>query len=271
MPTKSDATRRIRRALEELPQLMDLNSSALEFIEWHRTTRVTIVNTFGDNSLHVKEFVEIPFSARAASYINPSRSEALAMESYRSGLNEAAAILVSMLKEIEEYWSDDTAPYAVTESQEVPEQQASHRVFVVHGRDEGSRNTVARFLESLELEPIILQEQPNEGRTIIQKFEDHSGVGFAVVLCSPDDVGALASEADKLLPRPRQNVILELGFFWGRLGRNRVCALLDGDMEMPSDYDGVLYVSMDRGEGWKLTLAREMRAAGMTIDMNLVV
>ena len=142
---------------------------------------------------------------------------------------------------------------------------------MVHGRDDGTRNTVARFLETLGLEVVILQETPNEGKTIIEKFEDHSEVGFAIVLCTPDDIGALASDPDNRRVRPRQNVVLELGFFLGRLGRNRVCALLQGDMEMPSDYGGVLFVPLDNTEGWKLTLARELRAAGMAIDMNQIV
>ena len=270
MSTKYDATRRINGSLEEIPILTDLHSSAPEFIEWHRNTRVAIIHTFGDDSRHVKEFVGISFSG---AFIVPDDggNEVRAREAYRSGFSEASAILVSMLKEIEEYWPDDRPPRPISDSLAESDQTVSSKVFLVHGRDGGTKDTVARFLESLGLEVVILQEQASEGRTIIQKFEDHSGVGFAVVLCSPDDVGALASEKDKLHPRPRQNVILELGFFWGRLGRNRVCALLDGDMEMPSDYDGVLYIPIDRGEGWKLTLAREMRAAGMTIDMNLVV
>ncbi len=117
----------------------------------------------------------------------------------------------------------------------------------------------------------MLQYKPSEGRNDNRELEESSQVRFAVVLCTPDDVGAIATESDNLMYRPSQNVILELGFFLGRLGRNRVCALLEGDMDMPSDYAGVLYVPIDDAGGWKLTLAREMRAAGMTIDMNLVV
>src|ERR1035438_6975181 len=68
------------------------------------------------------------------------------------------------------------------------------KVFVVHGHDDEAKEKVARFLERLKLEPIILHEQPNEGRTVIEKFEVFADVGFAVVLLTPDDVGALASE-----------------------------------------------------------------------------
>ena len=268
MPTKSEATRRISRALEELPQLMDLNSIAPHFIEWRRNTRVAIVNTFGDNSQNLKEFVSIPFTARAASYINPSRSEALAEEAYCSGLSEAGALLKSMLGEIEEYWEDDNSSQLASPTQMMPEQQVSNRVFVVHGRDDGAKNTVARFLESFDLEAVILHEQPNAGRTIVEKFEDYADVGFAVVLCTPDDIGGLAGDPDSWRPRPRQNVILELGFFLGELGRGKVCPLVKGDLEMPSDYDGVLYVQMEGSEDWRTKLAIELKSAGLPVDLN---
>lgn len=262
--TKSHARERIKGALDQIPELRLLTSSAEEFTKWKRSTRVAIEYAFGADSRQVKEF-------RSISYTPWILESELFKGAYESGLTAAKALLESMLDEIEEYWPDDSLRQPNSEAQEIPEQLVSNRVFVVHGRDGGSRNTVARFLETLGLKPVILQEQPNEGRTIIQKFEDHSGVGFAVVLCTPDDVGALSSEKDKLRPRPRQNVILELGFFWGRLGRKKVCALLEGEMDMPSDYGGVLYIPLDNSEGWKLTLARELRAAGMAIDMNLIV
>ena len=116
------------------------------------------------------------------------------------------------------------------------------KVFLVHGRDESAREGTARFLEKLGLEAIILHEQPNAGRTIIEKVETFAGVAFAVVLLTPDDVGGIASNPPALNPRARQNVILELGYFIGRLGRAHVAALLKGDVEKPSDYDGVVYI-----------------------------
>ncbi len=268
MPTKSKAMRWIRRSLEEIDQLMDLGSRSADFIKWRRNSSVAIANTFGNDSQHKRDFDEIGYDP-VVYFSNMEDSHFSGP--YRGGLIQAKAILESMLEEIEEYWADDSQPQLVPGTQEVPEQRVSNQVFVVHGRDGGTRDIVARFLESLELEAVILQEQPNEGRTIIQKFEDHSGVGFAVVLCTPDDVGGLYSEQDKLRPRPRQNVILELGFFWGKLGRKKVCALLEGDMDMPSDFGGVLYIPLDVSEGWKLTLARELRAAGMSIDLNRIV
>lgn len=105
-----------------------------------------------------------------------------------------------------------------------PASQKSDRIFIVHGHDAAARESVARFLENLGFEAVILHEQANRGRTVIEKVEANSDVGFAVVLLTPDDLGRGISEAD-LEPRARQNVLLELGYFIGRLGRENVCAL----------------------------------------------
>lgn len=143
------------------------------------------------------------------------------------------------------------------------------KVFVVHGHDEGAREAVARFLEKIGFEPIILHEQANRGRTVIEKVIAHGDVAFAVVLLSPDDFGAASGEAPQ--PRPRQNVLLELGYFIGRLGRENVCALKRGDMELPSDFGGVVYETFDASGGWKQALARELQDAGHDIDWNAVM
>ena len=147
---------------------------------------------------------------------------------------------------------------------------ASRRVFVVHGRDAEAKATVARFLSRLSLEPIILHEQPNQGRTLIEKFEMFADVRFAIVLLTPDDAGHPRDTPEDSQPRPRQNVVLELGYFLGKLGRSNVCALVRSPIELPTDYDGVVYVPMDDGEGWKLQLAKEIRSV-IPIDMNLAV
>lgn len=144
--------------------------------------------------------------------------------------------------------------------------QFSRKVFIVHGHDDGARETVARFLERIGLEAIILHEQANQGRTIIEKVVAHSDVGFAVVLLTPDDEGCVKGGTPE--PRARQNVLLELGYFIGRLGRDKVCALKRGVVEIPSDFAGVVWETMDSGGGWKQALARELEAAGHSIDWN---
>lgn len=141
-------------------------------------------------------------------------------------------------------------------------------VFIVHGRDETAKETVARFIERLDVKAIILHEQPNAGKTIIEKFEAYSNVGFAVVLLTPDDIGSPKSIASKGKPRARQNVIFELGYFIGKLGRERVCALYKEEIELPSDIDGLVYIPMDKSGAWKSSLAKEMKHARLQIDLT---
>ena len=145
-------------------------------------------------------------------------------------------------------------------------------VFIVHGRDDGPKETVAGFLRKLGLKATILHEQPSEGLTIIEKLEKYANnAGFAIVLFTPDDVGALKNEIeDKGKPRARQNVVFELGYFIGKLGRKRVCPLFKGEIEKPSDIDGVIYVPMN-GEDWKLKLCQEMKNADFPVDMNKIL
>ena len=144
------------------------------------------------------------------------------------------------------------------------------KVFVIHGHDEAARVKVARFLEKLKLEPVILHEQENRGRTIIEKFEGYSDVGFAVVLLTPDDVGAPRDKQSELSPRARQNVISELGFFIGKLGRDRVCILKKQEVEMPSDCQGVVYTDFDDAGAWQMKVIQELKAAGFNVDANLL-
>lgn len=147
----------------------------------------------------------------------------------------------------------------------------SKKVFIVHGHDGEAREMVARFLTVIGLEPIILHEQANKGRTVIEKVEVNSDVGFAVILLTPDDEGRAKRGNELLRDRARQNVLLELGYFLGKLGREKVCALKKGEVDIPSDFAGVVWEMMDDAGGWKQRLARELEAAGHTIDWNTVM
>jgi predicted nucleotide-binding protein len=138
-------------------------------------------------------------------------------------------------------------------------------VFIVHGHDTSAKIELARLIERAGLEAIILHEQPNAGRTIIEKFEDHGGsAGFAVVLVTGDDVGG--PDRDHLKSRARQNVVGEMFWFAATLGRRHVCFLVKGDVEMPSDFAGIGYTSMDDRGAWKSELLRELAAAGYAVD-----
>ena len=147
----------------------------------------------------------------------------------------------------------------------------NRRVFIVHGHHEGKKEAVARLLEHLDMKPIILHEQPSKGQTLIEKIEQNSDVGFAVVLLTGDDLGCKKGETNKLKPRARQNVVFELGYFFGLLTRIRVCALYESGVELPSDIQGLVYVQLDDQGAWKTSLAQELRAAGFDIDLAKLI
>jgi hypothetical protein len=145
----------------------------------------------------------------------------------------------------------------------------SNKIFIVHGHDGEAREAVARFLEKIGLEAIILHEQASRGRTVIEKVEANSDVGFAIILLTPDDLGRAKTETE-LEPRARQNVLLELGYFIGKLGRDHILAIKRGDVEIPSDFAGVVWQPFEGGN-WKHSLAKELQDVGYKIDWNKVM
>lgn len=176
-----------------------------------------------------------------------------------------AAVIIPFARDYRAYVSDKISTPAVRSAP-----LGNTKVFVVHGHDAGAKETIARFIEQQGLEAVILHEKASRGMSIPEKLAAHGDVGFAVILLTPDDFGRAAAEADEK-PRARQNVILELGYFVGRLGRDRVCALLKGTVDLPTDYVGTVYVPLDDGGAWRMDLAKEMDAAGYDIDFNKVM
>ncbi|OAV64416.1 ABC-type sugar transport system, periplasmic component [Bacteroidales bacterium Barb6] len=147
----------------------------------------------------------------------------------------------------------------------------TNRVFIVHGHDETVKAKVALCLTKLGLEPIILHEQKNGGKTIIEKIEENSSdVGFAVILLTADDEGKSKSKKDSsdYKSRARQNVVFEMGYFVAKLGRERVCLLLEDGVEKPGDLDGIVYNVIDAKDSWKYDLAKELRAAGYDVSAD---
>lgn len=273
-PPKAKAIERLRKALEGIPELRETRSDSPEFQKWRRRTQLAINYTFGNDSGNSNAFFHKVYELSS-----------LRRPQYVRDFGSVVSLLESMIEETEEYWEDEeqtTSSSTRGEKQEdrdrtlkssrAPrnDRPSSNKVFVIHGRDEEAKQTVARFLEKLSLKPVILQEQPNEGRTIIEKFEYRADTQFAVALLTPDDAGSLQSNKNKLSPRARQNVIFELGFFIGRLGRNGVCALTKGDVEIPSDYAGVVYIPLDDFDGWKQKLFQELKTAGFQLDADRV-
>jgi predicted nucleotide-binding protein len=160
-------------------------------------------------------------------------------------------------------------PTEIAKKTEETERQTNN-IFIVHGHNEHTKTDLARTIEKLGLNPIILSEQPNQGQTIIEKFEMHSDVGFAVILLTADDLGKVKTE-EKDKYRARQNVILEMGYFIGKLGRSSVFPLYESGVELPSDLHGVLYNPIDDGKMWKFKLVKELIAAGYDVDANKIL
>ena len=262
---KQKVEERIRagKALSSLPARTgwNMNKMNAKLAQWCESVRALLVRVVSDESL-AEEFGVCEEVKILRSFKPPTRDEV--ETAFEHSLEPKLGKLGQMLD-----WLDliPEAPAVAESSQARP--ITGTKVFLVHGHDHGTKEMVARFVEKLGLEAIILHEQLSRSMTVIEKFEQHSDVAFAVVLLTPDDTGYPRSSPDQAKPRARQNVVLELGYFTGRLGRDRVCCLLKDDVEIPSDYAGVLYVSMD-SDAWRLRLAKEMKAAGCPVDMNKV-
>lgn len=244
--------------------------------EWNRRVKAALRRLFGEDSEHVASFAKINYTPIVFGDTTPDSTW---VDSYLSGMKRAQALIRAAISEAEDYEiraeSSDDAPTVVVSplldgegidrgtSNRVP----SNQVFLVHGHDGEMTESVARFIERLGLQPIVLSEQANAGDTVIEKFERRSDVSFAVILLSPDDIGASRKEPENLQSRARQNVVLELGYFLGSLGRRRVCPIVRGRLELPSDLHGLVYVTFD-GDAWKIELVKELKAAGIEVDAN---
>lgn len=260
-----DAIRLINQQIERAESILKSPPIASDILSsWELLTENFLIKAFGQNSSNVSSVVDIgkygSFSRTAGeAWWAAHRAKSLRSKVSRlHGLVELLETNVALQDGIQ-----------IKEEQRVP---TGRRVFLVHGHDDGLLHEVARYLEKLQIEPVILREQPSSGRTIIEKFVDYADVSYAVILLTPDDRGGVSNAPlEKQHPRARQNVILELGYFLGKLSRSRVTALHLGDVEIPSDYSGIAFVTVDDRGAWRLELAREIRASGLSIDMNLAL
>jgi len=158
-------------------------------------------------------------------------------------------------------------------TQEAEMRKPSRRVFVVYGHDDVAKTQLEAMLRRWDLEPLILDQLPSEGQTVIEKLEKYTqgDVGFAVVLATPDDEGNIVGKQDERKLRARQNVVLELGLLLSKLGRPKVAILLKNQekMERPSDIQGLIYLPFsDDVAETKVQLAKEMSKQGIEIAMS---
>jgi predicted nucleotide-binding protein len=266
--------RGLSRLDERISELENFNVNTLvnggspELTALKAAIKDTLERCFGENTSAYQRFHSATGLRHVSMYIGGGPVD------YMTPTRRNIANAVALLREAKRTLLEDLADHEHASTPKLADavdntsRVLQRKVFLVHGHDEGARETVARFLMQLGFDPIILHEQANQGRTVMEKVETHGQVDFAVVLLTPDDEGC--AKGGTPVPRARQNVLLELGYFLGRLGRDKVCALKRGTVEIPSDFAGVVWESMD-GDGWKQALGRELQAAGHEIDWNRVM
>ena len=248
----------------------ELEGARAESKKWSDYNKTLLLRLFDNTSIAEYDYTNFDDFPGFISYKPIPLSEELGY--YQKGMDSSINSLEGLRDRLELYAEPSETSQHTSGNKEVsdtPQPIVGEEVFIVHGHDDEAKETVARFVENFGIEATILHEQANRGQTIPEKFEEHaSEAGFTIILLTPDDVGASKDESDKLKPRARQNVVLELGYFWGRLGRGRVCVLHKGGVELPSDMQGLLYVPMNNPDEWKLPLAREMKQAELPVDLN---
>lgn len=233
------------------------------FEAWHKRTEVVFRTVFGNASPMHAQFNSIEYAPGIW-------FEGMDTSGYQpAGVREAIALMEAAKLELE---ITDAAGSQAPEAQ-VAKADVSTRVFIVHGQDDAKKFELESYLHKLlGEEPVILHQEPNAGRVLIEKLEGTAAaVGYAVVLLTGDDVGrAAVLDASDEQARARQNVVFEMGFFIGLIGRQRVAILYEEGVELPSDISGLVYTKLDAGGGWKAKLASDMNHAGIPVDWAAV-
>ena len=230
---------------EEIDDLIEqrVTSEDETFITWHTKAERFIRKKYGDG-LEFKKFSSTHFTLMVYTFDETHEDFVRAC---RRGLESIRGVFKAYLEEMED---EKTNLY--------------DKVFVVHGHDGKLKEAVARVIEKQGIQPIILSEQLNQGATIIEKFEKNSDVGAAICLFTADDEGK-ASDEKEVKKRARQNVVFETGYFMGRLGRDKIIMIVDSEVEVPSDMQGVVYTN---NTYWQMELLKELKGMGFAIDMN---
>lgn len=248
---------KLKGIIDEIDVLISkqVMSSDAPFQAWKMKAERFLIKRYGKDSLEYKKFSNTHFSLMV---FTTGTTNAEFIRACKAGLVTTKAIFLTYLEEMEEEKDDSASKkYAI-------QNPTYEKIFIVHGHDGELKQAVARIIEKQGIEAIILSEQANKGRTIIEKFEDYSDVSGAICLFTADDYGrAKKDEADNT--RARQNVVLETGYFMGKLGRDHVVLLADKGIEMPSDLSGVVYTDTAK---WEIDLLKELKAMGYTVDFN---
>lgn len=248
---------RFKKIYDDIDVLIEhrVRTASQEFISWKTRAERFLRAHYGENSKEVVNFENTHFSLMIYTF---NETESDYIEACKSGLVESKAVFEVYLEELKE--NDITPDNEATQDNSI----SKSKVFVVHGHDEALKQEVARIVEKQGLEAIILSEQANHGKTIIEKFEENTDVGAAICLFTGDDYGKAKDVEDDNL-RARQNVVFEAGYFMGKLGRENVILIANPEIELPSDLQGVVYTNE---KSWQIDVLKELKAIGYNVDFN---
>lgn len=266
------------KTLDEL--LIEANSLAEykqdnnpDYDKWHRKIKRAVEKVFGQSGDHLKELEKTKFEAntvaQAMDNVYNSNGE---KNKFNKSIIDKKSLLESFIEEVEDWDEHTSKAYSIKTFDNTTvniintlDNTPKTKVFIVHGHDNGAKQEVARFIEKLGFEPIILHEQVSAQMTIIEKIEAYAEeADFGVVIYTECDQGG--KDNDSLRPRARQNVVFEHGYLIGLLGRENVCPLVKGSVEKPGDIGGIVYTAMDDNSSWHLPLAKELKRAGYDVD-----
>ena len=260
---------KLKRVCEEVDPLLAkcVTAESPEFKAWQVKAENILTKCYGMESRELYRFRNIIFYPR---YAHATQSDEVNL--CAGGLKEAKAYFEVYLEEIEDNCAENVSSDVSGISGEakfVEEKVNSTRkkkVFIVHGHNDALKQEAARIIEKQGIEAVILSEQANQGKTIIEKIEENADVDAAICLFTGDDYGrAKGTEAEENKLRARQNVVFEAGYFMGKLGRKNVIIVADKNLELTSDMQGVVYT--DAGN-WKTEVLQGLDKIGYAIDFN---
>lgn len=246
-----DWQNKLRKLYNEIDELKNKDSSSdSDFKAWKTDVQLCLSGLYGENSIQFKNFNSRHFSP-------------MVIGGNTDWHKPYVRDLETTKKEFERYICDFEEEGINTNMGK--NRTSNNKVFIVHGHDGELKEKVARRLEQQGIEAIILSEQVNRGRTIIEKLEAYSDVNVAIILFTQDDLGVAKEEKGNEKYRARQNVVFEAGYFMGYWGRENIIMIADENVEIPGDLSGMVYTTRD---SWEFEMLKELNAAGMKVNMN---
>ncbi|SEW31420.1 TIR domain-containing protein [[Clostridium] fimetarium] len=248
---------KLQKLCDEIDDLIEscVTYDTPEFVAWKTQVTRYLSKQFGVKSPEMTIFDKRHF--HPGSWTNDNQLIVACERDLKTTKLEFTTYLEEMVTEDNNYTENKS---------NVKTKKVLNEVFIVHGHNGELKEAIARLIEKQNIVAIILNEQANQGKTIIEKFEAHSNVGAAIAIFTADDIGKANSETD-YNSRARQNVAFEAGYFMGKLNRNRVVIIAEKGLELPSDLQGVVYTDKDN---WRVEVLKELKAIGFSIDFNKI-